>query len=380
MNLPLSIESPMALSDELLDLRRSLRKFLESESNITHARSFVESDQQFDQTVWRQLAEEMGLMGLAIPEEYGGSGFGAAAQAIVLEELGRVLYCGPYVASAVLATQTLLRSGDPEAKGKYLPAIASGATVATVAAGSDLGVWTSGSPLTVRARPQDGEWRLAGVTSHVPDGGCADLFLVLAETENGPTMFAVEGTTDGVVRTELPTVDQTRPLSHLDLRDVAACMVGAEGAADDILRAVLDHAAIAIGAEQLGAASRCLEISVEYAKVREQFGEPVGRFQAIKHMCANMYLRVEEARSAVMFSSRAAEEGSDDVPLLASLVKVTCSEALFQCAADTVQVHGGIGFAWEADPQLYFKRAESSKLFLGEPAYHREQLAQRVGL
>jgi alkylation response protein AidB-like acyl-CoA dehydrogenase len=214
----------------------------------------------------------------------------------------------------------------------------------------------------------------------VTDGNVASLILVPAMTDKGLSLFAVQGDAPGVTREALPTMDQTRKQSRIELKDAPAVLVGIEGGALEGLQTTLFVAASALAAEQVGGAQRVLNNAVEYAKNRVQFGRPIGSFQAIKHKCADMLLDVESAKSAAYYAAWAAQELNDELPIAASLAKSFCSEAYFHCAAENIQIHGGIGFTWEHHAHLYFKRAKSSELFLGDPAYHRELLAQRLGI
>jgi alkylation response protein AidB-like acyl-CoA dehydrogenase len=372
----------MGVSAEQQQLRESVRRFLADRAPLPRVRELMETDHGTDPEVWRQAGTQLGLQGIAIPEEYGGSGFSFAEQAIVLEELGSALYTGPYLASAVLAATALLAGQDEQAKRAYLPGIASGQTVATLAFTEDNGSW---EPDAIRlAAAKDGTgWRLDGHKSFVLDGHTADLILAVAATDAGLSLFAVdaaEARSRGLTRTPLPALDQTRKLSRLEFEGVAGRLIGSPGDAAAVLGRVLDVAAIALAAEQLGGAQRALDMAVEYAKVRHQFGRPIGSFQAIKHRCADLLLEVESLRSAVSYAAAAVAADSDEVPVVASLAKAYGCEVYFHVAAENIQIHGGIGFTWEHDAHLYFKRAKSSELFLGDGSYHRERLAQRIGL
>jgi alkylation response protein AidB-like acyl-CoA dehydrogenase len=371
----------LGVSAEQEELRASVRRFLADRAPMSRVRELMETADGIDRAVWDQAGSQLGLMGLAIPEEYGGAGFSFAEQAIVLEELGAALYTGPYLASAVLAATALLASQDEGARRDLLPGIASGETIATLAFTEDEGSWDPGSArLTARKDGQD--WRLDGHKSFVPDGHAAGLILVVATTDAGLSLFAVEaGTaTAGLTRASLPTLDQTRKLARLEFAGVSARLIGAPGDATAILDRTLDVAAIALAAEQLGGAQRSLDMTVDYAKVRHQFGRPIGSFQAIKHRCADLLLEVESLRSAVQYAAAAVAEGSPEVPVLAPMLKAYASETYFHVAAESIQMHGGIGFTWEHDAHLYFKRAKASELFLGDASYHRERLATRIGL
>jgi alkylation response protein AidB-like acyl-CoA dehydrogenase len=372
----------LGVSAEQRELRDSVRRFLAERAPITKVRELMESTQGIDPGVWRQAGDQLGLPGIAVPEEYGGAGFSFAEQAIVLEELGAALFTGPYLASAVLAVTALLASGDEEAGKDLLPGIATGETVATLAFTEDGGSW---DPAAIRltATQKDTGWRLDGHKSFVLDGHTADLILAVAATgtDGQLSLFAVNaGTTTGLTRHALPTLDQTRKLARLAFNDTPARLVGEPGAARAVLDRTLDVAAIALAAEQLGGAQRALDMAVAYAKVRQQFGRPIGSFQAIKHRCADLLLEVESLRSAVGYAAAAVAAGSTEVPVLASLLQAYASEVYSHVAGENIQIHGGIGFTWEHDAHLYLKRAKASELFLGDASYHRDRLATRIGL
>jgi alkylation response protein AidB-like acyl-CoA dehydrogenase len=383
----------LGVTAEQEELRASVRRFLADRAPISAVRELMDTTDGVDTGVWRQAGEQLGLQGIAIPEEYGGAGFSFAEQAIVLEELGAALYGGPYFASPVLAATALLASSDEDARKRYLPGIASGETIATLAFTEEDGSWDPAAirlTATAASRVDDSQssadsWRLDGRKSFVLDGHSADLILVVARTDDALSLFAVAADAvpagpGGLTRTALPTLDQTRKLARLDFEAVPATLIGSVGDGAAILSHVLDVAAIAQAAEQLGGAQRALDMAVEYAKVRHQFGRPIGSFQAIKHRCADLLLEVESLRSAVQYAAAAVAEESAEVPVVASLVKAYASDVYFHVAAENIQIHGGIGFTWEHDAHLYFKRAKASELFLGDASYHREQLACRIGL
>ncbi len=368
-----------AFSDEQDELRRSVRRFLEDKSPETEVRRLMETTEGYDRGVWTQMAEQLGLQSLTIPEQFGGSGFTYVELIVVLEEMGASLLCAPFFSTVALGTNAILTSEDDEAKAELLPGIASGETIATLAFTEDTGRWDADG-ITLEAVHSEGQWKLNGHKSFVIDGHTANLVLVLGRTSAGLSLFAVDGTAGGLSRTALPTMDQTRKQARLEFVDTPARLIGADGEAGTGLTKTLDLAAVALAAEQVGGAQHCLDISVDYAKTRIQFGRPIGSFQAIKHKCADMLLEVESAKSAAYYAGWAAAEDSDELPVVASLAKSYCSEAFFHAAAETIQIHGGIGFTWEHPAHLYFKRAKSSELMLGDPAYHREQLAQRIGI
>jgi len=368
-----------AFSEEQEELRSALRRFLQEKSPETEVRRLMETTEGYDPAVWSQMADQLGLQSLTIPEAYGGSGFTYVELIVVLEEMGSALLCAPYFSTVALAANALLTSGDEKAKETYLPGIASGETIATLAITEESGRWDLDA-VTLDAQPQADGYVLNGTKMYVLDGHVANLILVVGRTRSGLSLFAVPGDAPGLERTALATMDQTRKQARLELHDTPATLVGEEGAAAPGLSKTLDLVAVALAAEQVGGAQRCLDSAVDYAKTRIQFGRPIGSFQAIKHKCADMLLEVESAKSAAYYAGWAAAEDSEELPVVASLAKSYCSEAYFHAAAENIQIHGGIGFTWEHHAHLYFKRAKSSELLFGDPAYHRELLAQRIGL
>jgi alkylation response protein AidB-like acyl-CoA dehydrogenase len=293
--------------------------------------------------------------------------------------MGAALFCSPYFSTVALAANAVLFVGSDADKATYLPGIASGDTIATVALTDDAGLWDLTTTSTTASASGDG-YVLNGVRSYVTDGNIANVIFVPAKTDQGLSLFAVDPASSGVTREALSTMDQTRKQSRIVFTDAPATLVGVNGGALEGLQTTLQVAAAALAAEQVGGAQRVLTNSVEYAKVRVQFGRPIGSFQAIKHKCADMLLDVESAKSAAYYAAWAAQEQNEELAIAASLAKSFCSEAYFHCAAENIQIHGGIGFTWEHHAHLYFKRAKSSELFLGDPAYHRELLAQRLGI
>ncbi len=368
-----------AFSDEQDELRAGVRRFLAEKSPETEVRRLMDTTEGYDPAVWSQMADQLGLQSLTIPEEFGGSGFTYVELTVVLEEMGAALLCAPFFSTVALAANALLTSGDDEAKKSFLPGIASGETIATLAITEDNGKWDF-SGIECAAEPKGDGWVLNGHKMFVIDGHVANLIVVAARTAAGVSLFAVQGDAAGLTRTSLPTMDQTRKQARLEFAGTPATLIGTDGGAEAGLSKTLDLAAVALAAEQVGGAQHVLDASVEYAKSRIQFGRPIGSFQAIKHKCADMLLEVESAKSAAYYAAWAAAEDSDELPVVASLAKSYCSEAYFHSAAENIQIHGGIGFTWEHPAHLYFKRAKSSELLLGDPSYHRELLAQRIGI
>lgn len=376
-----------AFTEEQEALRSAARSFLADHSSGAQVRATMATDAGYDPALWRRLGAELGWTALLIPEAYDGLGLGYVELIALMEEMGAALLCAPFFSTVCLATNALLLGASEEQKRQYLPGIAAGEVTATLAFTEPNGRWDA-SGIEMAADPQGDSFILNGRKSFVVDGHTADLLIVAARRagshgSEGIHLFIVAANTPGIERQALPTMDQTRRQAQLTFRNVrvsAAARLGGEGEGWPILRKTLDLAAITLAAEQLGGAQRCLDMSVEYAKQRIQFGRPIGSFQAIKHKCADMLLRVESARSATYYAGWAASVDDPELPALASLAKAYCSDTYFQCAAEAIQIHGGVGFSWEYDVHLYFKRAKSSETLLGDATYHRELVAQRIGL
>jgi len=368
-----------AFSEEQEELRRTVRSFLEQKSSEAEVRRLMETTEGYDPAVWDQMGSQLGLQGLHIPEEFGGSGYTYVELIVVLEEMGRALLTAPYFSTVVLAANALIHSGDDAAKKELLPGIASGETIATLAFTEENGRWDEAG-ITMAAKKDGDGFALDGTKMFVLDGHTADVILVAARTDAGVSLFSVAGDASGLTRTPLSTMDQTRKQARLEFSGTPAKLVGTDGQGWATLERVLDLAAVGLAAEQVGGAQFCLEMAVQYAKDRVQFGRPIGSFQAIKHKCADMLLEVESAKSAAYYAGWCAAELNDELPSVASLAKAYCSEAYFHVTAENIQIHGGIGFTWEHPAHLYFKRAKSSELLLGDPTYHRELLAQRIGI
>jgi alkylation response protein AidB-like acyl-CoA dehydrogenase len=363
-------------SPEQEDLRDSLRKFMSAESPEAEVRRVMVTDAGYDARVWTMLTAELGLTALAIPEEFGGLGFGWLEVSIALEEMGRALLCAPYLSSCVAAA-ALLAAGDAAANADLLPGIAAGTTIASLAYMESAHDW-AGAELATTARRVPHGYVLDGKKRYVLDGMVSDLVLVLAATDEGPALFAVDTSADEVSRSPLPTMDLTRKLAELSFHGAPARLIGRAGDGASTLSRTLDVAAAALAAEQVGGAQRVLDMSVEYAKLRVQFGRPIGSFQAIKHKCADMFLAVESARSAAQHAAWAAVDDPAGLPVAASIAKAHCSTSYATVAATNIQIHGGIGFTWEHPAHLYFRRAKSSELMFGDPSYHRDLIARRL--
>ncbi|MFA9469614.1 MAG: acyl-CoA dehydrogenase family protein [Deltaproteobacteria bacterium] len=376
-----------AFSQEQDELRRAARRFLEVASSEERVRAAMETEQGYDSATWQQLSEELAWTALTIPEEYGGLGMSYLDLHPLMEEMGRALLCSPFFSTICLGANALLLGGNGVQKERHLPGIAAGETTATLAYAEKNGQMGAKGIEATYSRSAAG-YILRGTKSYVLDGHTADLLIVAARTENsegaeGVSLFLVPGDADGVKRAWLPTMDQTRRLASVELNDVVVppdALVGEEGRGWALCERTLDLARIALAAEQVGAAEMCLDMSVEYAKVRKQFGRPIGSFQAIKHKCADMLMMIESARSAAFYASALAGQGERDLEEAASSAKAFCSDAFFHCAAENIQIHGGIGFTWEHAAHMYFKRAKAAEVLFGAPSFHRERVAKRMGL
>ncbi|MGW2341358.1 acyl-CoA dehydrogenase family protein [Streptomyces sp. NPDC001661] len=327
---------------------------------------------------WQPLTEQIGVAALAVPEKYAGAGCGAVEVHVVMEELGRALSPAPVLGSAVLAAQAVLATGDEDACGRLLPGIADGSTVAS-AAWAENGSWDPALSDSRATPATEGTWHLHGVKQHVLDGAGADVLLVTARTNHGVSLFEVAPRQPGARMETCVTMDQTRPLTRWHFEGAEGRLVGTDGDGCRALEHALDLACAALAAEQVGAAQRCLELTVAYAMERVQFGRPIGSFQAVKHRLADAYVLVESARSAALGAAFAAAD-SPDFARYASIAKSACSEAFSAVAGEMIQLHGGIGITWEHDAHRYFKRAHGSAQLFGTPARHRQRLAETLGL
>ncbi len=371
-----------SFTQEQEELRRYTRQWLDENCPMTTVRRLMDTEQGYEPSQWAAIAE-MGWLGMAIPEEWGGAGFSFLELFVLLEEQGRSLFCAPFLSTVVMAATVVEEAGDERQKRDVLPAIAQGELLATVAFTEPNGRWDPDGVAAVARARSGGGWILDGTKSFVLDGHIADLVVVAARTEAGVSLFLVPTGAEGLDRRMLQTMDQTRKQAEIQLCDVQVgpeALLGPEAGGWPILERMLEKAAVALSAEQVGGAQACLEMAVAYAKVRKQFGRPIGSFQAIKHKCADMLAQVESARSAAYYAAWAMSEDNEERRLMAGLAKSYCSEAYFSSAGENIQIHGGIGFTWEHDAHLYFKRAKSSELLFGDPSHHREKIAVQLGL
>lgn len=352
--------------------RTALRAFLAQHSNQHAVRRLIGTPTHHDPVVWAQLVDQLGIAGLIVPEELGGQDLSFAELAIALEESGRSLLSGPFLGSAVLSTVALLSVGDRGAVASLLRELAEGETVAALAV-DDL------DTAVVRAVPEGSAWRLSGTKTRVFDAQIADQLLVVADTSGTPTLFVVPASCEEVLVTTLDGMDLSRPLTRVEFAGASAQLLDADFAPG--LDRTLDLAAIAVSAELVGVAERSLEIAVQYAKDRIQFGRTIGNFQAIKHLLADSLALVEQMRAAVeMASADAGAATPEQLRDLASVVKAYCSDAASTVAENLIQVLGGIGYTWEHPAHLYLRRAKTLGALFGDAAAHRDRLAADLGL
>ena len=364
----------LTLTREQGDLREAVAELMGKRSAEAEVRRLMAGDTGYDPAVWRELAS-MGLLGIVIPEHLGGSGAGPVELAVVAEQLGRALFCGPYLSTAVLAANLLLASGDDAEQTEALPRIAEGALIAGVAFAEPGSARPPQVPQTLAADTGDG-WRLTGAKAYVLDTAAAERFYVYARTGSGTAIFAVERTAPGLEISGSNTVDQTRKQGNLTLADTPARLVGAADGGAAALAHALDIAAVALIAEQSGGATHAMRMAADYARTRFQFGRAIGSFQAVKHMCADMLLEAESAVSAARHVAAAFDAQATDRHTDLALAQAYCSEAFVFVAATNIQVHGGIGFTWEHPAHLYLRRARTDAQLFGDPAWHRERYVQ----
>lgn len=364
-------------TDEQEQFRDIVARFLRERSPTSEVRKHMASDAGYDRALWRQLVTELGLTGVHVPESLGGQGFGYVELGIALEEMGRALLCAPYFASSVLATEVLRTVATEAEQAMLLPALVSGEKLGTLAWVERGGQWDVAAT-TLTAHGQGEACRLDGHKKFVLDGHHADLLLVVARTRGsvgdaGLGVYAVDAEAVGITRRQLATIDSTRRQAEITFSDTPARRLGGTESAAVKLRQSLDRATIALASEMVGGARALLDSAVGYAKLRMQFGRPIGSFQAIKHKCAEMLLEVELASSAARYAAAAIDDNDSEVPALASLAKAMAGDAYMHAAIECIQIHGGIGFTWDEDTHLWFKRAKSSQVLLGDASHHRER-------
>ena len=373
-------------SEEQEMLRKSARDFLAKECAMTYVRQMMEDERGFRDEQWQQMAG-LGWMGLILPEEHGGAGLDFVDLIVVLEEMGRVVLPGPFFSTVVLGGVALLEGASAAQRKELLPKLAAGKLRVTLAQLEPSARWDA-EGIALEARPAGGGYKLSGTKLFVPDAHTADLLIVAGRAPGstgaeGVSLFLVDAKAPGVTTTLLKTMDQTRKLCEVALRDVsvpAERLLGPAGQGWKLLERITDRGKVGLCAEMCGGAQKVLEMSVDYAKVREQFGRPIGSFQAIQHKCANMLVEVESSKSATYYAAWAVANDVPEGPLAAAMAKAYCSDAYRHTAGEGIQIHGGIGFTWEHDMHIYFKRAKSSEVTFGDATWNREIVAQLIGL
>jgi alkylation response protein AidB-like acyl-CoA dehydrogenase len=368
-----------SFTDEQREFRDVLRRYLEDRAPVSEVRRLMATETGWEREGWQQLNQELGLAGIHIPEAYGGQGFGFVELGIVCEEMGRALLCAPFFASSVMAGCAILNAGSEEKKRELLPGIALGETVATLAVAEDGGQWDANG-VSLTATPDGDSAILNGHKSFVLDGHSADTVIVVARApgtrgNDGVGFYAVAGDAAGLDRRALVTQDPTRKLARLEFDNVTAMPIGTGDGAEALAR-TLDQCAACLASEMVGGAERLREDSLEYVMLRMQFGRTIASFQTMKHRAADMLLEVENAKSAAYYAAGAADRDDGDLPAAASLAKACAGETYVQTGVNAIQMHGGIGFTWDNDTHLWFKRAKSSQVLLGDSAWHRERMLQ----
>jgi alkylation response protein AidB-like acyl-CoA dehydrogenase len=377
---------PLVFTNDQEQFRESIQRFLADQMPTTKVRQLMATEHGIDPAVWQQASAQLALTGIHIPEAFGGAGFGAVELGIALEEMGESLFCGPYFSSAVLSAYALMLCGDEDEQEQWLGRIASGEQRACLAITERTGLWQQGDIATTAVIQSSGEALLNGKKSFVIDGQSADLFVVAAQSGRGIGLFVVNGRHNGMTVEALDTMDPTRKMAHINFVNVPATALAQ--LPDHWLDTLLNIACITLSAEMIGGTQRLLGSAVEYTQLRYQFGRSVASFQAIKHRLADLLLEVELARSAAYQAIETLADCADLQKLTAaqhrqltehaSLAKAAVSETYLQAALETIQLHGGIGFTWENDTHLWFKRAKSSEVLFGTPAEHRERMLSAV--
>jgi alkylation response protein AidB-like acyl-CoA dehydrogenase len=364
-------------------LRATARKFFENECPSTFVRARMEEDAGVTADFWKKLAEQ-GWLGLVYPEEFGGTGLGFVDLTVLMEEMGRAVMPGPFL-STLLAGLAILEAGSVEQKKEWLAKLSDGAAKASLAWTEPSARWDAAG-VTTGARNTGGTWTLTGTKLFVPDAHLADVLVVAARTsegkrpEDGVSLFLVEAGAKGLSTKLLPTMDQTRKLCEVKLDGTPGVLLGAKDAGWAPLERVVQRATVALCAEMCGGAQKVLDMTTEYAKIRIAFGKPIGSYQGVKHRAADMLVDVENAKSLTYYAAWAVDDNVPEAALACSMAKAYASDAYRKVAGAGIQLHGGIGFTWEHDLHLYFKRAKSSEFTFGDATYHRERVAQLISL
>jgi alkylation response protein AidB-like acyl-CoA dehydrogenase len=360
-------------SDEQKSLKSEARRFLEANCPTSRVRAVLDgADVAYDAALWSAVASQ-GWLGAAIPEEYGGLGLGHLELCAIAEELGRAVAPIPFASTVYFLAEALLLAGDEQQKGNILPRIAAGEVIGALATSEGPGVLSPGGlQATVAAG------RLSGVKLPVTDGDIADLCIVLAKENGRPGLFLVELSGEGVIREPLRTLDPTRDAAKLTFDAAPAQRLGGPGEGFALLEQVLDRAAVLLAFEQCGGADRCLELAKAFALERYAFGRVIGSYQAIKHKLADMYVKNELARSNAYYGAWALNTGAPELPVAASAARIAASEAFWFASKENIQTHGGVGFTWEMDCHLYYRRSRQLSLVAGAPRVWKERLVSHL--
>ena len=364
-------------NDEQQQLRGAVRKFCAENFDEPTVRRLMESDVTYDPAVWSRLGSELGVLGMSVPEADGGVGGSLVDQAVAVEEFGAALGCGPLFGTVYLAIPALVACASTPARDDLLAALVEGQRTAAFAVNDSAGAFDP-ERIGVTATPHGDGYTLTGTVDRVVDGTSADVLLVAAKASDGVGLYAVDTEGEAAQRTGLVTMDLTRPQAGVAFSGTPAQLLAGPADADRVITHALQVGSALLAIEQVGAAQHLLDLSVDYAKSRLQFGRQIGSFQAVKHKLADMLVDLEHARSAAYHAVWALSDGSDDPALAVSIAQATCSAAFSRIAADTIQVHGGIGFTWEHQAHLYFKRAATDAVLLGSAEQHRTRVAELV--
>ncbi len=370
------------LSEEQSMLKKTVRKFMEDRCPTTFVREMMADAGGYSPKQWQEMAE-LGWMGLTIPEEYDGMGMGLVELAVMMEEMGRAVLPAPFV-ETLMAAEALLQAGSAEQKKEYLPRIASGELIATLAMDEPEGFWEAAA-IKAKAVPEGDGYKVSGTKLFVPYANAAGLIVTAVRTaegaapEEGITLICLDPKAPGVTVTPLKTMDQAYRLCEVQMDGVAvpaARVLGEAGQGWPVLEKVIRKYIVALSAEMVGGAEKAMEMTVQYAKERVQFGKPIGSFQAIKHRCADMLVDIEGSRGSLYYAAWAVENDVPGADLAASAAKAYCSDTYFKVTAGSIQCFGGIGFTWEHDIHLFFKRAKRLETTCGDATFHRERIAE----
>ena len=369
-------------TDELIELGQSVRTACERLATEERVRTVAFEQDGYDAEFWRVLCNQVGVTSIALPENLGGAGYGVGALGVVAHEFGRALAPVPFLASAVLATDLLLAGEgicDHALLADTLAGLVDGSRTAAAVVNRDGGLWQRAA-VTITAVPDGAQWALTGEARHVLHGNGADSLVVVATVDGDPAVFLLDAAAEQVSVAAEPVLDRTRPMAALTFTGAIAHRLTDDGPADDVIARSIQRAIAVMSAEQIGTNERVLEIAADYARTREQFGRPIGSFQAIKHKCADMLVELEWARSASQAALESTDAGDGETGWRTSMAKAVCSESLREAAHANLQIHGGIGFTWEDSAHLYLKRARTDEVLFGSPGQHWDKLALEAKL